>query len=275
MYPARSEARKPITAATSSGRSMRPSGTALSRCRVNSSDDMPSSAPCSRATDVHMSVSTNPGHTQFTRTPSAACAIARLLVMLMTAALLAFVWQIGSAPDFAGHRCQTDDDAAFLRDHGRQNGLTGKEDALGVDVHHRVPVFLGDLERLRGAIDAGIVDENVDSSEFGARPLDHGAEIPAGRDVGWNCKRATIEAAHFGCGSLSVSPIQLSHDDVRAHARQFERGRAADAAACASHYRDLALQLHMILPRAPSGWNKQQADFRRAPRYALGKFGWQ
>ena len=78
-----------MTAATSSGRSIRPSGTAFSRCRVNSSADMPSSAPCSRATFVHMSVSTKPGQTQLTRTPSAACASARLLVMLTTAALLA------------------------------------------------------------------------------------------------------------------------------------------------------------------------------------------
>jgi hypothetical protein len=45
--------------------------------------------PCSRVTDVHMSVSTKPGQTQFTRIPSAAWASARLLVMLMTAALLA------------------------------------------------------------------------------------------------------------------------------------------------------------------------------------------
>ena len=42
-----------------------------------------------RATAVHMSVSTKPGQTQFTRMPSAACARARLLVMLITAALLA------------------------------------------------------------------------------------------------------------------------------------------------------------------------------------------
>jgi hypothetical protein len=36
-----------------------------------------------------MSVSTKPGHTQFTRIPSAPWASASLLVMLMTAALLA------------------------------------------------------------------------------------------------------------------------------------------------------------------------------------------
>ena len=78
-----------MTFATSSGRSIRPSGIWATRCRVNSSGAIPSSAPCSRATAVHMSVSTKPGHTQLTRMPSAACARARLFVMLITAALLA------------------------------------------------------------------------------------------------------------------------------------------------------------------------------------------
>src|SRR5215831_16787688 len=61
-------------------------GTLLSRALVNSAGLMPSSAPCSRETFSHMSVSTKPGQTQLTRMPSAACASARLLVMLMTAA---------------------------------------------------------------------------------------------------------------------------------------------------------------------------------------------
>jgi hypothetical protein len=65
---------------------------------VNSSGDCLSSAPCSRATDVYMSVSTKPGHTQFTRIPSAAWASARLLVMLMTAALLALYGRLARLP---------------------------------------------------------------------------------------------------------------------------------------------------------------------------------
>jgi hypothetical protein len=65
---------------------------------VNSSGDCLSSAPCSRAMDVYMSVSTKPGHTQFTRIPSAAWASARLLVMLMTAALLALYGRLARLP---------------------------------------------------------------------------------------------------------------------------------------------------------------------------------
>jgi hypothetical protein len=65
---------------------------------VNPSGDCLSSAPCSRATDVYMSVSTKPEHTQFTRIPSAAWASARLLVMLMTAALLALYGRLARLP---------------------------------------------------------------------------------------------------------------------------------------------------------------------------------
>src|SRR5213596_4405231 len=88
MYADFGEARKPMTLATSSGVSMRPSGTELRRALVNSAGLMLSSAPWSRETLSHMSVSTKPGHTQLARMPSAAWASARLLVMLMTAALL-------------------------------------------------------------------------------------------------------------------------------------------------------------------------------------------
>jgi hypothetical protein len=45
-----------------------------------------------------MSVSTKPGHTQFTRIPSAAWASARLLVILMTAALLALYGRLARLP---------------------------------------------------------------------------------------------------------------------------------------------------------------------------------
>src|SRR6267142_915173 len=128
MYSERGDTRKPITFATSSGRSIRPKGIWWRRRRVNSSGDWLSSAPCSRATAAHMSVSTKPGQTQFTRIPSAAWASARLLVMLMTAALLALLRQVRPASDLAGHRCETDDDAALLRDHCRQYGLGGEED---------------------------------------------------------------------------------------------------------------------------------------------------
>src|SRR4029077_20281469 len=55
-------------------------------------------ASCSRATTLHMSVSTKPGHTQFTWIPSAAWASAKLFVMLITAALLALYGRVARLP---------------------------------------------------------------------------------------------------------------------------------------------------------------------------------
>src|SRR6516225_4235592 len=127
MYSERGDTRKPITFATSSGRSIRPKGIWRTRRRVNSSGDWLSSAACSRTTDAHMSVSTKPGHTQFTRIPSAACAIARLLVMLMTAALLALYGRLARLPILPAIDAKLTITPRFLRDHGGQHGLAGEE----------------------------------------------------------------------------------------------------------------------------------------------------
>src|SRR2546426_10039805 len=84
MYADFGEARKPMTFATSSGVSMRPSGTELRRALVNSAGLMPRRGAWSRGTLSHISVSPKPGQTQFARMASAAWAGAGLLVMLMT-----------------------------------------------------------------------------------------------------------------------------------------------------------------------------------------------
>ena len=44
-------------------------------------------------------------------------------------------------------------------------GLRQEEDGLQVDVDHRVPVVLGEVERIGAADDAGIVDEDVEAAE--------------------------------------------------------------------------------------------------------------
>src|SRR6516164_9787885 len=66
--------------------------------RANSSGDGLNNGPTSWARDAHVSVSTKPGHTQFARIPSAAWANARLLVMLITAALLALYGRLARLP---------------------------------------------------------------------------------------------------------------------------------------------------------------------------------
>jgi len=161
--------------------------------------------------------------------------------------LAGVVRQISPASDLAGHRCQAHDDAALLLDHRRQDGLGGEENGLGVDVHDRVPVLLGNLERWCCAIDAGVIHKDVNPTKLGARLLDHGPEILAGRDVCRHYQRAMAKATHLRRGALGVLPIYLSHDDVRTHAPQLERGGAADATTGAGDDGDLSFQLHLTL----------------------------
>src|SRR5215470_9458114 len=118
-----------MTLATSSGRSMRPNGIRRACRRVKSSGDWLRSALCSLATAVHMSVSTKPGHTQFTRIPSAAWATARLLVMLMTAALLALYGRLARLPILPAIDARLTITPRLLRDHRRQDRLGGEEDS--------------------------------------------------------------------------------------------------------------------------------------------------
>src|SRR5207302_7965081 len=116
-------------------------------------------------------------------------------------------------------------------------------------------VFLGDVECRRRAIDAGVVHKDINPAELGASLLDHGPEIIASRDIHPHHKRATAKATQFRRGVLGVRPIQLGHNDVRAHARQLERGGAPDATAGSGDYRNLSLQLHMtLLACSRSSW---------------------
>ena len=67
------------------------------------------------------------------------------------------------------------------------------------------------------------------------------------RHVRGHDQGATVEGSHFGRGAFRVGRIQIGHDDVRAHTRQFERGRTADATASAGDDCDVSIQLHLKL----------------------------
>ena len=50
-------------------------------------------------------------------------------------------------------------------DHLPRGGLGQEEGRLEIDVHHRVPVGLGEVERVGAADDAGIVDQDVEPAD--------------------------------------------------------------------------------------------------------------
>jgi hypothetical protein len=52
-----------------------------------------------------------------------------------------------------------------------------------------------------------VVHEGVDPTKLGARLVDHGPEILAGRDARRHHQRATAKTTHLRCGALGVYPI--------------------------------------------------------------------
>ena len=113
---------------------------------------------------------------------------------------------------------------------------------------------LGDVEGRRGAVDAGVVHEDVDPPELGPRALRHGREVGASRDVGRHDADAAPEPFHLRGGALGPGAVELGDDDVGPHPRQLERGGPTDAAARAGDDRDLSAELHRpgSLTRAPA-----------------------
>ena len=76
------------------------------------------------------------------------------------------------------HRRDVDDRAAAGLAHFRNDGFRAQENPLAVDVHDLVPKFLGGLLHRFGAVDAGVVDQDVQLAE----PLHRGSHhvLPVG-----------------------------------------------------------------------------------------------
>ena len=52
------------------------------------------------------------------------------------------------------------------------DALAEEEQRLEIGVHHRVPIVLGEIDRIGAANDPGIVDEDVDAPELGEHCID-------------------------------------------------------------------------------------------------------
>ena len=105
-------------------------------------------------------------------------------------------------------------------------------------------MLLGDLERQRRAVDAGVVHQDVDPPKLGAGALYHGGEGRARGDVGRHDAGTTPQGLHLTGCALSIGTVQLSDDDVGTQPRQFKGGGTADAASRTSDDGDLSFQLH-------------------------------
>src|SRR3546814_10985481 len=73
--------------------------------------------------------------------------------------------------------------------------LAEEEERLQIGVHHRVPIGLGEVDRIGAADDAGIVDENVDAAELAKHRIDERLHRRDVRQVGAEILRLAAEPA--------------------------------------------------------------------------------
>ena len=135
----------------------------------------------------------------------------------------------------AGDRGQVDDAAVAARDHARERGAVGVEDAVGVDRHHALPLRVVDIDRAqRCARDAGRADEHVEAAQLALDARDGGVDLGRARDVAGDAERAAelvrgrphaggveIEDRRRGrrppgCAVRSPAPMPLAPPVIRA-----------------------------------------------------------
>ena len=137
------------------------------------------------------------------------------------------------------------DDRAACRNDVRQLVFEAQEHALEVDRDHRVPaVFSVSVDRHEHvALDAGVIDGEVERAEMPHGLCDHGLHVCAARDVGRHRQRGATggldQARRFsGCVLAAVG-----HHHPGSLGGERQRHRAADACASAGDEGDFALKL--------------------------------
>ena len=127
----------------------------------------------------------------------------------------------------------------------RADRLADEEGALQIDVEHRVPVVLGDVEELRGAEDAGIVDERVDRAEGRSRRRQRRVDLVAlgrRRSAG---RGALPAAARRAARASPRGVVDVPEGDRRAVGGEPLRTGRADALRRAGDDSDAALEVEV------------------------------
>ncbi len=131
-------------------------------------------------------------------------------------------------------------------------------EAVDVDVQHRAPLVLRDVERGAVEADAGVVDEHVDGPELGRDRLEHRVDARGIGDVGGDRERAELARHRLGAGGVA-------RGDRHARAGLAERPgeRLPDTAIAAGDDGDLAVEPERVQDRHGPGLS--QVPTRRGP----------
>jgi hypothetical protein len=126
----------------------------------------------------------------------------------------------------------------------RQRGMRAEVRSVQCDPDDLAPLFVIELRELRFATHAGVVDENVDSTEVFDRRCDQRGGSLRLTDVPHVQRRASAGVVNVGDDGLCLR-VRSSRVDRHGGARrgQFERNRATDVTRAAGHDRDTAAEI--------------------------------
>src|SRR5260370_11425195 len=96
-----------------------------------------------------------------------------------------------------------------MRDHLARQQV----DRLHVDRHYPVPIVFAEIEHRRPPNDAGVVEQNVDSTELANRTLDQPLAISGSRHIDTLKKNTPAGLRDLVSDSLAFIPIHVRKGD--------------------------------------------------------------
>ena len=118
---------------------------------------------------------------------------------------------------------------------------TGIEGAGQVDSDNLLPFLIAHLEKLHVAINAGVIDQDVDATQFVDRLGEHGLNIGFDSDIGLGWYGLATRCNDFRHHSFGIRLHDVGHNNGRTFLRQFQGNPLAKTTARAGNNGDLVL----------------------------------
>src|SRR5580692_2147920 len=153
--------------------------------------------------------------------------------------------------------CGINDRTAFLPSHNGDDFAGHQEDGFYIDGHHRVPIFLADLDDRGSADHARIVEQYVNAAEFEDCAFDYSPAVGRAGHVGAQKDRVTAGGGDFACHFLTRFLVQINDTYCRTLVGKEQRCRTANTARTPSNDGRLAMELlhgHIFLLIPATQW---------------------